>query len=347
MRITFVDHSTKLESVTDLETRARGGMVSSLFEVTDYLAKRGHEVIVSSDIKTEGVTRAGVEWVNRIPLHLQDVCVLNRGINDGWPEIRAKRRVLWTHDLPHGGFAEDPRLFRGLSAIVHMSAYSERIWTDYYRDLRGVKVARIPNGVRKGWFRPTLKRDRKLLVFGSAPNRGLRHLPFLAECILERHPDARVVAYSNLAKMHPGEVRDGDRFDGVYREVQESTVVEMRDPVPQEEWAGVLSGAGVLLLPSDYPEICSNVVLQALSCGVPVIATGRLGATPEWVRHDRNGYLTDWMPHDYMVYKVDFLRQVMKALDSPEMYDRLVWGALRTKVMSWEEVGDQWHRLLS
>ena len=65
MRILFYDESTKLETVHDLETKPRGGMVTSLFKVTDYLSRKGHDVVVFSDITKTGVTEHGTAWTNR------------------------------------------------------------------------------------------------------------------------------------------------------------------------------------------------------------------------------------------------------------------------------------------
>ena len=64
MRLLFIDASTKLKTVRDLDSQGRGGMVSSLFKVTDYLARRGHHVCVLSDIESTGQTKSGVNWVH-------------------------------------------------------------------------------------------------------------------------------------------------------------------------------------------------------------------------------------------------------------------------------------------
>ena len=63
MRIIFIDRSTKLETINDLSSRARGGMVTSLFKVSDYLSDIGHSVYVLGDIKHPGTTASGVQWV--------------------------------------------------------------------------------------------------------------------------------------------------------------------------------------------------------------------------------------------------------------------------------------------
>jgi hypothetical protein len=98
LRICFLDRSTKLETVNDLETKPRGGMVSSLFKVSDYLSEQGHEVWVISDIKEPGRTSHGVIWLNELfaqvpiavgePWYEFDFLICNRGI--GGSDIKAK-----------------------------------------------------------------------------------------------------------------------------------------------------------------------------------------------------------------------------------------------------------------
>ena len=340
MRLLFIDNSTRLETVSDLSRRARGGMVSSLFEVTDHLSSRGHEVYVLSDIRHAGATPAGTRWIHE-PWGTYDALVCNRGIDDGYDTIRAKRRVLWTHDLPHSGWIPEPKRIRAFDLTVFMSGYAERVWRAFYKDI-GRSVT-IPNGVGP-LFRPREK-DRDTLVYASAPNRGLDKLPLILDAIRSRvGRDIRLLAFSDLAALHPNEVGRGDTFD--YTPIRESAV-DLRKPVPQDELAGHLGQAGLMILPSGYPEICSNIVLQALKSGTPIITTGNLGATPEWVKHGRNGLLTRFMPHDYMIHTVEIVRHAVTVLENPRLHDRLMRGAARTRVWSWDKVGDKWHNLFS
>jgi glycosyltransferase involved in cell wall biosynthesis len=336
MRLLFLDRSTRLRTVSDLLSRARGGMVSSLFHVTDYLASQGHDVTVLSDIESTGATKAGTKWLHEA-WGEYDCLICNRGVGDGYPQIRAKKRVLWTHDLPHSGFIPEPKTIRAFDRVVFMSRYAERVWRAFYRDIG--RSTTIPNGVDKRLFYPREK-DLDTIIYASAPNRGLDRLPLILDAIRSRvGREIRLRAYSNLAALHPGEVGTGDGFD--YGAVRDSSV-DLCDPVPQDELAGIMGQAGLMILPSGYPEICSNAVLQALASGVPIITTGRLGATPEWVRHGWNGLLTRFQPHDYMIYTVETVRHAVRVLERPSLHRRLMFGARHARVFSWQEIGSKW-----
>lgn len=336
MRIAFLDVSTQLETVFDLESKARGGMVTSLFRVSDYLAGHG-SVDVISDIDCPGETAAGARWINS-PEGPYDFLITNRGVGDGYPGIPAKHRILWTHDLPHVGFMQEPKTIRAFSATVFMSRYAERLWRTMFPAIG--RSFYIPNGVDKELFRP-LEKDLNYLIYISAPNRGLKRLPFLFDCIRSRTGrPVYMTAFSNLASLHPNEIGERDEFEGVYKEVQESEV-ELHDPIPQNELAKELGQAGLMILPTDYPEICSNSILQALTCGTPIITTGQLGSACEWI-NKKNGRLTEFHPHDYMVYQMEILRHAVEVLENEKLHRKLIAGARETKILSWEDVGGAW-----
>lgn len=343
MRLLFIDGSTCVESVEEMQIKPRGGMVGSLFKVTDYLSRMGHDVSVCSDIRTEGVTEAGTKWfTNRYEQGRYDCLITNRGTGDGYPDIQAKARVLWTHDLPHAGFVPEPNVLKAFKLTVFMSRYAERIWREYYRTI-GRSVL-IPNGVDKSLFYPREK-DLQYLIYMSHPNRGLHKLPEIVEAIREK-VDVYCRAYSGVS-MYP---KDQDARDHTGQSVPETVkagVVDFRQPLPLKGIAEEIGRAGLMILPTGYPEICSNSVLQALASGTPIITTGRLGSVCEWVTHRKNGMLTLFQPADYMVHTLEIVRYAVEVLQNTKLHRKLINGAAGTKILSWDEVGAKWERMLS
>jgi glycosyltransferase involved in cell wall biosynthesis len=320
-------------------------MITSLFKISDYLSQY-HDVTVLSDIKNPGVTKAGVFWINEHNLESYDVLVLNRGIGDGYPQIRAKHRILWTHDLPHNGFIPDPRNIRPFH-VVFMSKYAERIWRTFYKDIQ--KSTIIPNGVDKELFK-NYGYERDQLIFASAPNRGLKRLPLIYEAINTRTP-IKMKAFSNLKVLHPNEAAHQekenikDSFELDYKSCEE-VGIQVHKPISQRRLAQQLAMSKLMIMPTDYPEICSNIILQSLACGTPIITTGNLGSSQEWVNR-KNGRLTTYLPHDYMVYQIETVRNAVDVLENDKLHKKLVKGALKTKILDWNQVGAKWNKLIN
>lgn len=284
---------------------------------------------------------AGVLWDSRAIEDNYDALVLVRGYGSGLPEIDAKKRFLWVRDLPHSGFCPEPELLK-YATVVALSEYGAKIWKAFHPQIDRIKI--IPNGVDDKVFRLSGGgRERKLLLYASAPNRGLDRLPSIFETLKELHPSLRLVAFSNLKKLHPGE---SGEYEDVYQKCLDAGI-ELRDPVSHKELAKWMQAATAMVMPTDFPEICSNTVLQALACGLPIVTTGKLGATPEWVKDGENGVLTRFQRHDYQIFDLEIIRACHKLLSDDMFFSGIERGARYTPVPSWKEVAGRWASLLS
>ena len=348
MKITFFDNSTSLKTIHDLETGARGGMISSLFNVSDGLSLLGHDVSVLSDIKLGGVNDANVYWgdLEDIESLSCDILICNRGIpTDGLAGINAKHRVLWTHDLPHTGFIKKIKVLNAVDRVVFMSRYAEKVWRSFYPSIR--KSVIIPNGVDKLIFYPREK-DCDYIIYGSAPNRGLQYLDLVLEALRSRvRKSLYLKAFSNLQILHPNEKVNREVNMIANYEWPKDHSVDLQDPVPQWEWAKELGKAGLMIMPTAYPEICSNVILQSLVSGTPIVTTGNLGSAGEWISHGINGFMTQFLPNDYMVHTIEIVRGAKKILENRRLHDKMIKNANKTKqILSWCDVVKKWDKML-
>jgi glycosyltransferase involved in cell wall biosynthesis len=117
--------------------------------------------------------------------------------------------------------------------------------------------------------------------------------------------------------------------------------------LPQHDFAEQLGKAGLMILPTDYPEICSNTILQSLASGTPIVTTGDLGSADEWVVHEYNGYLTNFHVHDYMIHTLEMVRGASKIIENRRLHEKMIRNATRTKyIYSWDEIGKKWHKML-
>ncbi|WKZ38695.1 MAG: glycosyltransferase family 4 protein [Anaerolineales bacterium] len=88
--------------------------------------------------------------------------------------------------------------------------------------------------------------------------------------------------------------------------------VEITGWLDSVEVAGRIKRSSVLVLPSEFYESFGNVIVEAFSCGIPVVTTN-IGAQSELVQHGRTGYL-------YAYGDVDALAKALQTLlDNPEL----------------------------
>ena len=106
--------------------------------------------------------------------------------------------------------------------------------------------------------------------------------------------------------------------------------------VSGNEKARLLSRAACLLLPSSAPETSSLVAMEALSYGVPVIATA-VGAVPEIVEHGRTGFLI-WPGEDAVQRMAAAIARV------PEL-DRKLCRAAAEERFPWSRTQDAYAAL--
>jgi glycosyltransferase involved in cell wall biosynthesis len=133
------------------------------------------------------------------------------------------------------------------------------------------------------------------------PEKGLAQLLEAAAIVTRRAPRARFVIWGE------GPLR-GD-LEARIRALSLTGSVEMRGAT--REPAEVLKQCHIFVLPS-LSEACSNVVLEAMATGLPVVAT-RVGGTPALVDDRRTGLL---VPPD----NAPALAQaILRLLDTPAM----------------------------
>lgn len=340
MKILFVD-GTRGFSPTRLEERPAGGIITSLTLIPRYLASKGHEVTVYS-IHEKTETREGVLYTQDVIGTKPDIIVFNRNMLSvaGLEHFPEAKKVWWLHDIVDPAYLNDDA-FKSMDRIVALSDYNVASFSDFY-GIPNKKFDVIPNGVDRSVFRDLgLQRDRNLYVTASAPIKGgLSLLGFVYAQMKRLNPDFRLVMYCSQ-RLHdlendPGIAAKLDRL--------KAQGVEVLDPIPQKELAEVFNRAWGLLMPNTYPEICSNTLLQAQACGLPVVASN-IGSASEFIDHGFSGLLTKTYPHDIFWWWKDFAQEAARLYVDVPLHDRLSANAGR-EVKGWQDIGAEWNALL-
>jgi glycosyltransferase involved in cell wall biosynthesis len=166
--------------------------------------------------------------------------------------------------------------------LVNSAAIAARL--AHMRAARHDRLGVVPNGVDLRRFAPAASSNRSELTTVATlanlrPEKGLVQLLEAAAIVTRRAPRARFVIW--------GDGRLRSDLEARIRTLRLSGIVELRGAT--REPAEVLKQSDIFVLPS-LSEACSNVVLEAMATGLPVVGT-RVGGTPDLVDDHRTGLL--------------------------------------------------------
>lgn len=195
------------------------------------------------------------------------------------PGYTTDRLLSWLHNLLK------PVTARLLRRAAHVVANSDGLRELAQRAFARQPVLVIANGVDAAAFRPappsvgTAPALRALCVARLIRRKGI---DLLVEALAD--PRCREVVVDVVGTgPELEELRRAGRARGV------AARVNFLGHIDNTDLAAVYARADVFVLPS-RSESCSMALLEAMSCGLPVIAT-RIGGMPELVQHGVNGYL--------------------------------------------------------
>ena len=178
------------------------------------------------------------------------------------------------------------------------------------------RVEVIPVGVNPKEFKPSRKEiltekagvDSGKVILTVArlhPNKGLTYLLQAISQLIEGFPSLRLVIL--------GRGPQEDWLRGMINLLKlESHVVLLTEPIPNEEMSKIYPGCDLFALPS-VKEPFGRVILEAMACGKPVVATG-VGGPLDIVENGRTGYLVDKANADQLAARISELLQDRKKI---------------------------------
>jgi glycosyltransferase involved in cell wall biosynthesis len=134
----------------------------------------------------------------------------------------------------------------------------------------------------------------QLYAFSPKPKDG--YLAFLGRICPEKRPDL-AIAIARRAGLRLKIAAKVDRvdqsyFDDVIRPLICHPLIEFIGEIGDHEKAAFLGGAAGLLFPLDWPEPFGLVMIEAMACGTPVIAS-RCGSVPEVIEDGLTGFVVE------------------------------------------------------
>src|SRR4030042_1064677 len=319
MNITFYSNRIKFDG-TFLEKQGLGGSESALINLSTCWKQEFPEdtVTVFNTFyrKTEEIN--GVIWKGIVDFKSEcknaswDVFISLREPDPLLePYIDSKLKFFWSQDDTNESgiqtIAANQFLQNRIDMILVISNHS-------YNDIK--KIISTPlfllrNGYRKDWVEERTLRN-PVAVYSSTPFRGLDVLAEVWPRIYEGcmnlgiEPDLRTYTGMGLYQL-----ADRPAEKQLYNILERLPKVTQFGPIPQQKLYEELKKAKVMLYPNHFLETGCMAVLEALANGVWVV-TSKLGALPEQVVDQKNGFLIDGNAHS-LEYKEKFIK---KAIDS-------------------------------
>ncbi len=343
MKVLFVD-ATEGHSPKERTTRPTGGILNSLTLIPEYLAKQGHEVYVNSSFnKTEDIN--GVHYItNQSEISKWDVTVFNRDVLPKDFVLYCKEKgikvVWWLHDIAQLTYLKD-NAFKYVDHVVALSDYCKRSYSDFY-NLDPAKFTVIPNGVDKSIFYPGEyeKRNPNLYMTASALIKGFTPVSTAFDNLKRINPDVDFRIYSNQS-LHG---LKNNSQQAAYLDHMGKHGAHIYSPVSPEVLGHLLRKAWCLLMPNSYPEICSNLLLQAQASGCPVV-TSNIGSAEEFIKNGETGLMTTkYAPHDQASWIIEYTNLVLD-LTKPALHKQISEKS-PMGVLDWDQIGRNWNELL-
>jgi glycosyltransferase involved in cell wall biosynthesis len=170
-----------------------------------------------------------------------------------------------------------------------------------FREFRDIPVVSISDAQRApvpeaGWV-ATVHHGLPLDLLPFHPGPG-RYLAFLGRISPEKRVD-RAIAIATACRQPlkiaaKVDAADREYFDRDIRHLLDNPLVEYIGEISEAQKGAFLGGATALLFPIDWPEPFGLVMIEALACGVPVVAF-RGGSVAEVIDHGATGFVVDTM----------------------------------------------------
>ena len=278
-----------------------GGTERVVAYLTDELVRQGHDVTLfaSGDSRTAA--------------RLVPVCRRAQRLRGGCTDFLAEHVLMLEHitqlarefDVIHFHISQFHLPVARRLPTAHVTTMHGRLdlpeLVPLYREFVDVPVVSISDAQRAplrgaGWI-GTVHHGlpRNLLRFEPEPG---TYFAFLGRISPEKRLD-RAIAIATAcgvplrvaAKVDPA---DRAYFETRIRALLDNPLVDYIGEIGEDDKSRFLGGAKALLFPIDWPEPFGLVMIEALACGVPVVAF-RGGSVPEIIDDGVTGFVVDTM----------------------------------------------------
>ncbi|UFJ42515.1 glycosyltransferase family 4 protein [Brevibacillus humidisoli] len=313
MKIAFYYDSSFDWNDCDLETKGVGGSQLALIRITRELAKR-HDVTVYNSTSREGVYNR-VAYRHYSGLNLEEHWDVFISFRCAVPApVKACCKIHWCID-PGDNTVEKDMPY--IDKIITISPFHTRIMKNIFHiDRSKIYEARL--GIDADEYEEVRPKQKNKLIFCSAPERGLQHVPHIYTLIKQQVSDASLVItmdYS-LWGFDPGIEQYRDLFKGLDGVNYLGNI--SRQQLIEEQKTSVIH-----IYPCDGPyEMFCLASMECQAAGTPTVATSQ-GALTTTVRDGETGRLIYSLPDHNPLFYETFANAVIELLHNPTAWQKM------------------------
>ena len=279
--------------------RLYGGTERVVAFLTDELVRLGHDVTLFASGDSETLARLIPVWPNALRL--------DGSIRDSLaPHVLMLEEVAQRaheFDVVHFHISQFHLPIVRRLPVAHVTTMHGRLdmpeLAPLFAEFQDVPVVSISDAQREplpeaGWI-GTIYHGLPLHLLSFDPGPG-QYLAFLGRIAREKRVDRAIAIASACgqrlriaAKVDPADL---DYFEHEIRPLLDNPLIEFIGEINEQEKGAFLGQATALLFPIDWPEPFGLVMIEALACGVPVVAF-RGGSVPEVIDHGVTGFIVD------------------------------------------------------
>lgn len=277
-----------------------GGTERVVSYLTEELVAMGHEVTLfaSGDSVTSAELIAGSAKALRLDANVRDPLAYMVAMMEKIWRMRGQFDVIHNH----ADYLAMPLLRRQATPCL-TTLHGRLDWPELatvYREYRDHSVVSISDSQQKplrwmNWI-STVHHGLpvNLLNAPAAPARD--YLAFLGRISPEKGPDRaiRLALRTGIPLKIAAKVdrADHEYYTSIIKPLIDGKHIEYIGEIGEHEKPGFLGNAYALMFMIDWPEPFGMVMIEAMACGTPVIATRR-GSVPEVIEHGVSGFIVD------------------------------------------------------
>jgi glycosyltransferase involved in cell wall biosynthesis len=318
-----------------------GGSEEAVVYLSREFVKLGYNVTVFNNCAEFEGTYNGVSYqpfYNFNPNDAYNILIGWRGNIFKFGQLKARRKLIWTHDVPQGDQFYEKEIDT-FDKLIVLSEYHKTLFPKYIPD---DKYFISSNGVNlKDFEKNGVMRNPHRMIYTSSYDRGIQHLLLRWDEIRKEFPDAELHIfygwdiYDNMAKKG---FRTWDFKEKMVELMKQEGVFE-HGRIGHKQLVKEFQKSGLYVYPCHFQEISCISAMKAQSCGCVPVVTG-FAALKETVK---DGIMVNGSAESPEVMD-EYIKALITNLKDNESLEDLRNHVLEHKEeFGWNKVALQWH----